>query len=177
MGPCSLIIDNVLTCRNLCQNTTNISVSGGHCGCCIDAQETRDSENWICSHWIKLSGQYLRGFTCSNPSEMLTRNLHCKKITQCACSIIICSLCCLARNLWNARKSHLALIKFKKPLWRPPRTALGSLQRSIYPLAGGKGTGCPFQELSPAIGPFQTSGFGPSGLACHSPRILKPHSK
>jgi len=51
----------------------------------------------------------------------------------------------------DARKSHLAFIKCKKPLGRPglrPGPRLESLQRSPDPLADGEGAGCPFSQES-----------------------------
>ena len=94
------------------------------------------------------------------------------------CSII-CGLRCLARSLWNARKSHLASTKCNKPLGRPglrPGPLWGSLQRSPRPFSWWGGGWLPLpKNLTPALA-FQASGFGPLGLAS-SPRIFKPHPK
>ena len=83
-------------------------------------------------------------FTGSTPPpEIITRNFfHCIKIT---CSIIS-GLWCLARSLWNSRKSHLACTKCNKPLGgrgSAPDPAGGAYSAPPDPLAGGEGAAPP----------------------------------
>ena len=99
------------------------------------------------------------------------RNVEKKYFWQCKIARTAkCQTGILCLHYCDARKSHLASIKCKKPLGRPgrrPGPRWESLQRSPGPIADGEGAGCPLPNNP-------TTALGLSGLACLCPLIFKP---